>query len=107
MNNKQEIEKLTEATLNSLNNLQHVEANEFLYAKVINRMRTNELKERVVYTRLMIKLSVALGLFICVNGVSYYLFERQSKGKTEVKITKSGAAAFAEEYSLNANSYNY
>jgi len=107
MNNKQAIEKLTEATLNSLNGLQQVEANEFLHAKIINRMQANELKERVTYNRLMVKLSVALGLFICVNGVSYYLFAHQSQNKGKVKTTVSPVAAFAEEYSLNTNSYNY
>ena len=105
MKNKQETERLTEATFNSLDNLQQVEANEFLYAKIRNRMQANEFQERVTYNRLMVKLSVALGLFICINGVSFYLFQhRQNK---PAKTTTSPAAAFAEEYSLKDNSYNY
>jgi len=105
MKNKQEIERLTEAALNSLDNLQPVEANEFLYAKIRNRMQANELQERTSYNRLMVKLSVALGLFICINGVSFYLFQHQQSKST--KTTASAAAAFAEEYSLKDNSYSY
>jgi len=105
MKNKQEIEQLTNATLNSLNNLQLVEANEFLYAKVMHRMQVNEQQERITYSRLMVKLSVALGLFICLNGVSFYALQHQ-QNKTN-KTTVATKAAFAEEYSLKDNSYNY
>jgi hypothetical protein len=105
MKNKQEIEHLTEATLNSLDNLQQVEANEFLYAKIRHRMQTSELHERASYNRLMVQLSVALCLFICINGASFYLFQhRQSK---TAETNASAAAAFAEEYSLKDNSYSY
>jgi hypothetical protein len=105
MKNKQEIEQLTNATLNSLNKLQPVEANEFLYAKVMHKMQVNEQQERVTYSRLMVKLSVALGLFICLNGVSFYALQHQ-QNKTN-KTTAATKAAFAEEYSLKDNSYNY
>ena|SRR5476651_2357752 len=106
MKNKQETERLTEATFNSLDNLQQVEANEFLYAKIKNRMRANEQRERVVYNRLMVKLSVALGLFICINGVSFYALQHRDNKGVKAKTTAS-AASFAEEYSLKDNSYNY
>lgn len=105
MKNIQEIEQLTEATLNSLNNLQPIEANEFLYAKIMHRMQVNEQQERITYNRLMVKLSVALGLFICLNGVSFYVLQHQQSKTT--KTTAATKAAFAEEYSLKDNSYNY
>jgi len=105
MKNKQEIERLTEATLNSLDNLQPVEANEFLYAKIKHRMQVNEQQGRIGYNRLMVKLSVAMGLFVCLNVASFYIFQRQQN--KPVKAPASTAAAFAQEYSLNGNSYNY
>ena len=105
MKNKQEIERLTEATLNSLDNLQPVEANEFLYAKIRNRMLVKDQQERVGFNRLMVKLSVALGLFVCLNVASFYVFRHQEN--KPVKATASTAAAFAREYSLNDNTYNY
>ncbi len=105
MKNKQEIEKLAEAALSSLDNLQPVDANEFLHAKVLNKMRMIEVNERKTYNRLMLKLSAALGIFICINGVSFYALKQQQH-KTGKKAT-TGVAAFAEEYSLKNNSYSY
>jgi hypothetical protein len=105
MKNKQDIERLTEQTLNSLNNMQQVDANEYLYSKIVNRMQINELNERTAYNRLMVRLSMALGLFICLNGISFYLLERQQSPKN--KITTSASASFAQEYSLQNNSYSY
>jgi len=40
MKNQQEIERMAEQTLNSLNNLQQLEANEYLHAKIVQRMNT-------------------------------------------------------------------
>jgi hypothetical protein len=105
MKNRQEIEQLTEATLNSIDNMQPVDANDFLFAKIKSRMQLNEQRERLNYNRLLVKLSVAMGLFICLNGLSFYILQHQ-----QPKITKtvtSGTAAIAAEYSLTENSYNY
>ncbi|MGZ3757515.1 MAG: hypothetical protein ACXVAY_04970 [Mucilaginibacter sp.] len=107
MKNKQDVEKLAETTLASLDNLQHVEANEFLYGKVINRMQMREALDRKSSQRLMLKLAVALVAFIGINAASFYVFEQQQH-KTHPKSTgATGAAAFAQEYSLQNSSYNY
>ena len=107
MKNKQDIEKLTETTLASLDNLQPVEANEFLYGKVVNRMQMREALNRKTNQRLMLKLAAALVVFIGINAASFYVFERQQRKPQTKSAVVTGAAAFAQEYSLQNNSYNY
>lgn len=104
MKNKQEIERQVEQTLNSLNNLQAAEGNEYLYSKIINRMQYNR-QETVKTNQLMLRLSLALALFVCVNGMSYYvLSSRASKSPNQ---SASGKSAFADTYQLNGNDYSY
>ena len=105
MKKETEIALLAEASLRSLDGLQQAEANEFLYAKVMHRMQLNELKEKAVFNRLMLKLSVALMFFICLNGASVYFFEKQQLKTT--KANTNTVAAFADEYSLETNAYGF
>lgn len=107
MKNKQDVEKLAKMTLTSLDNLQPVEANEFLYGKVINRMQMREALDRKTSRRLMLKLAVALVAFIGINAASFYVFERQQHKAHPKPAVVTGAAAFAQEYSLQNSSYNY
>ena len=105
MKSKQEIERLAGEALNSLDNVQQAEANEFLYSKIINRMQMREQQERAGYRRLMLRLSFALVLFTGLNVASFYVLQHQ---KTRpAKPVRSSEAAFAREYSINGDSYNY
>jgi hypothetical protein len=105
MKSREEIERLTEDTLNSLDNMQQVEANEFLYGKVINRMQMNERKERLTYRRLVLRLSFTLVLFAGINIASFYVLQHRETRTT--KPVSSSANAFAREYSLTGENYNY
>jgi hypothetical protein len=103
MKNKQEIEQAIEQTLNSLNNLQQVEANEYLHAKIMQRMSNNRAVP-MVYTRLMLRLAAVLILLIGVNTVSFYVLKQRS---TNTEKTTTGADAFAKAYNLNNNLDSY
>lgn len=104
MKNKQEIEKAVEQTLNSLDCVQQLEANEYLYVKILNRMHDDR-QEAVKFNRLMLRLSFVLTLFVCLNGLTYYLLT--AKPGPEQGKTISGSSVFANAYQLNNNSYSY
>jgi hypothetical protein len=107
MKSKPDIEKLVDQALDSIGNVQPVDANEFLYAKVVNRIRASEIQERVAHKKLMLKLSFALGVFICINVLSFYAIEKHDHKHVPIKKQATGVAAFAEEYSLKNSSYSY
>lgn len=107
MKNKQELEKLAELALTSLDNLQPVEANEFSYGKVVNRMQMRQALDRKTSQRLMLKLAMTLVVFIGVNAVSFYVLEQQHHQAHAKAVVATGAVAFAQEYSLQNSSYNY
>lgn len=102
MKTLREIEELTESTLNSLDNLQTVEANEYLYAKVKNRLLQNR-QNTAAYTRLMLRLSLALLLFLSINVASFYLLNTRQHTANKPK----GINAFSQAYFPRNNSYNY
>lgn len=104
MKNKQEIEKAVEQTLNSLDGVQQLEANEYLYVKILNRMRDDR-QEVVKFNRLMLRLSFVLTLFVCLNGLTYYLLTVKPAPKQGKTVT--GSSAFENAYQLNNNSYSY
>ena len=104
MKTKQEIENEVGQTLNSLDSLQQLEANEFLYTKIaqrINNGRTIPLH----YNRVMLRLAAVLILFIGINCASYYIIKQRGQA-TGTKIT-TGADAFVNAYNLNTNLDSY
>lgn len=105
MKSREEIERLTENTLNSLDHLKQVEVNEFLYGKVINRMQMREREQRLTYRQLMLRLSFALVLFAGMNIGSFYVLQHRETHTS--KPVSSSSDAFAREYSLTGESYNY
>jgi thiosulfate reductase cytochrome b subunit len=109
MKTQQEIEEQAAQALNSLDNLQPVEANAYLYSKIKNRMIQNRQTSVAAHTRLMFKLSAALLLFLCINVTSIYLLNRfgQPDNKVAGKNTATGIAAVSQEYFSTANSYSY
>lgn len=97
-----EIEELADKTLTSLDNLQAVEANEYLYAKIKNRLLENR-QNAAAYTRLMLRLSLALILFSGINVASFYFLSARQHNAANQK----GINAFSEIYFPGDNSYNY
>ena len=104
MKNKQDLEKQAEQTLNSLDNLQQVEANAFLDAKVLYRMQMRHDTPATNTGKLMMRLAGVLCLFICLN-ITTYLVLKQPKHTTTKNI--NGVDAFADAYGLNNNSNSY
>ena len=104
MKNKQDLEKQAEQTLNSLDKLQQVEANEFLDAKILHRMQVMYHPPAISAQQLMLRLAGILCLFICLNIATYFVL-KQPKQATTKNI--NGADAFADAYGLNNNSNSY
>jgi hypothetical protein len=104
MKNQQEIELQAQQTLDSLNQVQAVDGNDYLYSKIINRISSDR-QQTIKNNQLMLRLSLVLALFVCINGLSYYLLPlRQATVQTKIVSAKK---AFAEAYQLNGNSYSY
>src|ERR1700744_4547425 len=102
MKSREEIERAAEQVLNSLNGLQAIEPNEFLYTRIVSRMQQARQEMAISNHKLMVRLSLCVGLFVCINLISFYFFKRNS-GQQQVK---TGNAAFAKEYQLNGQDYN-
>ena len=106
MKNKQDLENQVQQTLSSLDNLQQLEANAFLHAKIMNRMANKQALTPITYNKLMVRLAAVLCLFICINGVSFYLL-KQKTNTVNTKTNNTGADAFANAYGLNNNLNSY
>ncbi len=104
MKNTQDLEKQAIQTLNSLDNLHQLEANEFLDAKVLHRMQVMYHPPAVSVQQLMLRLAGVLCLFICLN-ITTYLVLKEPKHIT-IKNT-NGVDAFADAYGLNNNAHSY
>jgi hypothetical protein len=104
MKNKQDLEKQAEQTLNSLDNLQQLEANEFLDAKILHRMQVMHHPPAITAQKLMLRLAGVLCLFIGLNITTYFVL-KQPKHTTTKNI--NGVDAFADAYGLNNNSNSY
>lgn len=105
MKNKEQIQREAEQTLNSLDGITQVESNEFLYAKVMNRMQARQQYIPARYGKLMVRLSLALGLFLGLNLATYIVLDQRQH--VAPRQASSGTNAFAEDYQLNNNTYNY
>ncbi len=100
-----QIEKEVELTLNSLDGLLQAEPNDFLYGKIRNRMESRQQGSGLKNKKLMLGLCFVLGLFLCLNVVSYFVLSgQQSNVQTKTAGSSSG---FAEAYQLNSSSYSY
>jgi hypothetical protein len=105
MKNQQEIEQKAEQTLNSLNNMQQLEANEYLHSKILQRMNDNRKVIPMAYNRVMLRLAAVLILFIGINAVSFYVLKQS--GNTVTVKKAATADAFADAYNLNNNVDSY
>ena len=105
MKKQQEIEQMAEQTLNRLNNVQQLEANEYLHSKILQRMNDSREVISMAYNRAMLRLAAVLVLFIGVNAVSFYLLKPD--GNTVTVKKAANADAFADAYNLNNNVDSY
>jgi hypothetical protein len=105
MKKDQDIEKLAERTLNSLDGLQEVEANGYLYAQIKQRMHENKEIVPLYGGRIMLRLAAILILFIGINIISFYTLKQQTQSTAANR--SNGAEAFANAYSLNSNTDSY
>lgn len=105
MKNIKDFEEQADQALNSLNNLQQVEPNEFLHAKIMHRMQNAGQASPLYYNKLMVRLAAVLCLFVCINAVSFFVLT-QSKATT-VTQKPANADSFAEAYGLNTNLNSY
>jgi hypothetical protein len=97
MNNN--IEKLVDDTLGSLEGLQRAEANPFLYTRIAQKMKNRQ--EPPAYQRkLLPALAVALVLFISLNVASYFRMNTADAGSA-YKSSGSDIENFANEYNLS------
>ena len=104
MKNRKDIEQLAEQALHSLDNLQQLEANDFLAAKAWQRMQTNRHGLPAGYNKLLLRLAVVLLMFTGLNCVSFYVLSKKTANTTS---TATGVDAFASAYGLSNSSENY
>ena len=104
MKNKKEIEQLAGKALQSLDNLQQVDANDFLAAKAWQRMRDQRNGLPAGHNKLLIRMAAVLVIFIGINCVSFYVL---GKKNPDTASTTTGVDAFANAYGLSSSSENY
>lgn len=104
MKDRKEIEQLAEQALHSLDNLQQLEANDFLAAKAWQRMQNHPHNLSPVYNKLLVRLAVVLLMFTGINCVSFYVLSKKS---ANTATAATGVDAFADAYGLNNSSGNY
>jgi|GEM_PF-3204593 len=104
MKDRKEIEQLAEKALHSLDNLQQVDANDFLAAKAWQRMQTYRHELPAGYNKLLLRLAVVLLMFTGINCISFYALSKKSVDSTSAA---TGVDAFASAYGLSSNSENY
>jgi hypothetical protein len=97
MNNN--IEKLVEDTLVSLDGIQRAEANPFLYTRIAQKMK-NRYEPATYRRKLLPALALALVLFISLNVVSYFRVNTTG-ADSGYKSLGSGIENFANEYNLS------
>ncbi len=106
MKNMKNFEKQAEQALKSLDNLQQVEANEFLHAKIMHRMQNIPDASPLYYNKLMVRLTGVLCLFICINVATFFVLT-PAKTETPTQKQPTDAASFAQAYGLNTNLNSY
>ncbi|RKR85601.1 hypothetical protein BDD43_5872 [Mucilaginibacter gracilis] len=105
MKTEKEITQQVEEALNSIDSLQQLEANNFLFGKIQNRLHLKkQQQQREIKT--MAKLSATLVIFIGLNLTSYYFLANSTPQPTPQQKT-TAAQALATEYQLTTNTYNY
>lgn len=103
MKKSEDIERNAEQALNSLNNIQHLEVNEFMYTRIKNRMEHNEAADIAHRKNVLFRLAAILFLFVGINFLSFYVLDKSEK----TQQPETGIEAFAKAYGLTANTASY
>ena len=108
MKNLKDAEKLAEEALKSIDNIQAVEANDFIFTRIQSRMETKKQGSKNARVKLLYRLSAVLLLLVMLNATSYFVLKPVKSQTTNIKHqTTTGIAAFADDYQLEQGSYNY
>jgi len=94
------IEQLVNETLNSLDGVERVEANPFLFTRIEQRLNNRYRTSASTKQRLMPVLAVALVLFISLNVFSYFKVNNDNSSATSSK-SDNGIETFSNEYNLS------
>jgi hypothetical protein len=105
MKEYKDAEKFAEEVLSSIDHIQAAEVNDFIFTRIQNRIHHRR-QVLLTKTRTLYRLSMVLVLFFILNAASYYLFLKRPLHTTSQQPT-SGLSAFANEYQITQNSYNY
>jgi hypothetical protein len=93
-----QIEEQVDAAMRSLDGLQPAEANPYLFTRIQQRMQNK--RQLNSFSHLMLKLAVALILFI---GVNVFTYERITGSSN---TSNTGIEAFATDYDLQLTADN-
>ena len=103
MKKPEDIERQAEQALNSLDNIQSADANEFMFTRIKNRIAHHEALDLGHRKNVLLRLAAILILFVGINFLSFYILNKPQKAKP----TESGIEAFAKAYGLNVNAESY
>lgn len=106
MKTQSEIERLAEETLKSIDHIQQVEANSFLFTRIESQMMMGSYQQNFAAIQFLSRLSIALVLFIGLNAATYYYLSGNEPTQT-VKQKSTTAEALASEFNLSTNQYSY
>ena len=105
MKKNNEAEQFAEEILSSIDTIQQADVDDFLFTRVQNRINSRQ-QVRPSQMRVFYRLSMALLLFFILNGATYYFLKKADTRKGNDRAA-SGLSAFASEYKLTQNTYNY
>ncbi|HZX59015.1 MAG TPA: hypothetical protein VFE54_09820 [Mucilaginibacter sp.] len=100
-----EAEQFAEEILSSLDNIKAAEIDDFLFTRIQNKLGRQQTVFREKQTVVMLRLAALLIFLFAINAISFYRF-KASVPETG-KQASGGLSAFAAEYKLEQNSYNY
>jgi len=105
MKNLKEAEKQADEALKSIDNIQSIDVNEFLYTRIKNRIDAldGQIEKPIVWP--LYRMAAMLVLFIAINIISYnYLLGTNTSNKS---IKTNDLNTFSEDYNLQGIQNNY
>jgi len=107
---KEQLNKLVEDTLNSIEGIEQAEANPFLYAKINERANGRKASEKfsLGYGT---KLFLAFAILVVINAFTLLIYSSNYSNTTvtttETTSAKQDINSFINEYNLVDTNYNY
>jgi len=105
MKNIKDAERLAEETLKSIDGIEQVEVNDYLFTRIQSRIEMRKAANEPVNLTYLYKLAATLLFFTCINIIAFNYLTNKNQVNNNQK--KNGIDAFAEDYSLNQNISNY